>query len=324
MVQILRILLRSIRVSDSFGIYAMLNSALDYTMSANPSPLSYVISHLGRFLIDVLRGFRDNQGLLLAGAVAYYTLLSIIPVFALVLIVLSQFIEQELLIDAVSTILTLAAPISAEVLSRHLEVFLSHWKVIGTMGVVLLLFFSSLAFTVLENAMSMIFFHRHLDQRRHYLVSAILPYVYILLLAAGFLVVSLMAGWLNQHSNDTPTLIGIDINMTSTTATILYLLGVLGEVLLLTSVYLVMPVGRLAWSHALVGGIAATVLWEITRHALVWYFTTLSFVSIIYGSLATTIIILLSFELAAIILLLGAQVIAEYERIDHGGVTPRE
>ena len=112
--------------------------------------------------------------------------------------------------------------------------------------------------------------------------------------------------------------------MTSTTATILYLLGVLGEILLLTSVYLVMPVGQLAWSHALVGGIAATLLWELTRHGLVWYFTTLSFVSIIYGSLATTIIILLSFEFAAIILLLGAQVIAEYERIDHGGVTPRE
>ena len=96
-----------------------------------------------------------------------------------------------------------------------------------------------------------------------------------------------------------------------------------GEALLLTSVYLVMPVGQLAWTHPLVGGLVATLLWELTRHTLVWYFTTLSFVSIIYGSLATTIIILLSFEFAAIILLLGAQVIAEYERIDHGGVTPR-
>jgi membrane protein len=293
-------------------------------MKASPSPLSYVIGHPWRFLFDVLRSFRENQGLLLAGAVAYYTRLSIIPVFALVLIVLSQFLEQKLLLATVSTILEMAAPISSDVLALHLEAFLSHWKVIGTMGILLLLFFSSLAFTVLENAMSMIFFHRQLGQRRHYLVSAVLPYVYILLLAAGFLVVSLMAGWLNQHSSDTPTLAGIDINMTSTTATILYLLGVLGEILLLTSVYLVMPVGRLVWSHALVGGVVATLLWELTRHGLVWYFTRLSFVSIIYGSLATTIIILLSFEFAAIILLLGAQVIAEYERIDHGGVTPRE
>ena len=293
-------------------------------MNTTPSPLNYVISHPGRFLFDVLKGFRDNQGMLLAGAVAYYTLLSIIPVFALLLIVLSQFLDQDLLLETVSTILEMAAPIRTEVLSTHLEAFLSDWKVIGTMGILLLLFFSSLAFTVLENAMSMIFFHRRLSHRRHYLVSAMLPYIYILLLAAGFLIVSLMAGWLNQHSNDTPSLIGIDINMTSTTGTILYMLGVLGEVLLLTSVYLVMPVGRLAWSHALIGGIMATLLWELTRHALIWYFTTLSFVSIIYGSLATTIIILLSFEFAAIILLLGAQVIAEYERIDHGGVTPRE
>ena len=293
-------------------------------MNTTPSPLNYVISHPGRFLFDVLKGFRDNQGMLLAGAVAYYTLLSIIPVFALVLIVLSQFLDQDLLLETVSTILELAAPIRTEVLSTHLEAFLSDWKVIGTMGILLLLFFSSLAFTVLENAMSMIFFHRRLSHRRHYLVSAMLPYIYILLLTAGFLIVSLMAGWLNQHSNDTPSLIGIDINMTSTTGTILYMLGVLGEVLLLTSVYLAMPVGRLAWSHALIGGIMATLLWELTRHALTWYFTTLSFVSIIYGSLATTIIILLSFEFAAIILLLGAQVIAEYERIDHGGVTPRE
>jgi membrane protein len=292
-------------------------------VSEYPSPLSYVLSHPWRFLIDVIKGFRDNQGLLLAGAVAYYTLLSIIPMFALVLIVLSQFLEQKLLLETVSTVLTMAAPISADVLSLHLQAFMSHWKVIGTMGILLLLFFSSLAFTVLENAMSIIFFHRRLAQRRHFLVSALLPYLYILLLAAGFLVVSLMSGWLNQHSADTPTLIGIDINMTSTTATVLYLLCVLGEILLLTSIYLVMPVGRLAWSHALVGGVAATLLWEIARQALTWYFTSLSFVSIIYGSLATTIIILLSFELAAIILLLGAQVIAEYERIDHGGVTSR-
>ena len=270
----------------------------------------------------VVRGFRENQGLLLAGAVAYYTLLSIIPVFALVLIVLSSFIETEILLETLSTFLMMATPMRTEALIAHLETFIASWKVIGSIGILLLLFFSSLAFTVLESAMSTIFFHRQMKHQRHYLVSAVIPYVYILLLAAGFLVVSLMAGWLHQHSNETPSLFGFEINMTETTATVLYALGVFGEVLLLTSVYLVMPVGRLAWSHALIGGIAATILWEITRHILIWYFSTLSFVSVIYGSLATTIVILLSFEFAAIILLLGAQVIAEYERIDHGGVTP--
>ena len=78
-----------------------------------------------------------------------------------------------------------------------------------------------------------------------------------------------------------------------------------GEIFVLTSVYLVMPVGRLSLSHALIGAIVATILWELTRHVLVWYFATLSQVSTVYGSLTTAIVVLLSLELAATLLLLG-------------------
>lgn len=272
---------------------------------------------------DVLLGFIENQGLLLSGAVAYYTLLSIIPVFALVLLVLSGFMETQLLLETLGGILSMTTAASSDVIVDHLQKFLMNWQVIGIVGLLLMLFFSTLAFSVLENAMSMIFFHRKHKQERHFLVSMVMPYLFIMVLTAGFLVVSLMAGWLHAHSSDSLALLGIDINMGKSTTTILYLAGIAGEVLLLTSIYLVVPVGRLAWSHALVGGIAATVLWELTRHTLVWYFSTLSFVSVIYGSFASTVMVLLGFEFAAIILLLGAQVIAEYERIDHGGVTPR-
>ena len=99
---------------------------------------------------------------------------------------------------------------------------------------------------------------------------------------------------------------------------LLYLLGLAGEIFVLTSVYMVMPVGKLSLRHALIGGITAALLWEVTRHLLVWYFDTLSQVGLVYGSLTTAIIVLLSLELAATLLLLGAQVISEYERIGTG------
>ena len=102
------------------------------------------------------------------------------------------------------------------------------------------------------------------------------------------------------------------------TATALYLLGVIGLVLLLTSIYLVMPIGGITPGHALLGGVVAAVLWEIARHILVWYFSTLSLVNLIYGTLASAIVALLFLEVAAMILLFGAQVIAEYERRDAG------
>ncbi|RYY51619.1 MAG: ribonuclease R, partial [Comamonadaceae bacterium] len=96
---------------------------------------------------------------------------------------------------------------------------------------------------------------------------------------------------------------------------LLYGLGFAGEVVLLTSLYIVMPVGRLTWRHALPGGVTAAVLWEIARHVLVWYFSSLSQVSVVYGSLTTAIVVLLSLEIGATFLLLGAQVISEFERI---------
>ena len=64
-----------------------------------------------------------------------------------------------------------------------------------------------------------------------------------------------------------------------------------------------------------VAGATATVLWEMMRHMLAWYYTTMSQIQVVYGSLTTAVVALLSVEIGALVLLVGAQVIAEYERI---------
>ncbi|HEY2976678.1 MAG TPA: ribonuclease R, partial [Burkholderiaceae bacterium] len=43
-----------------------------------------VLKRPGAFALSTLRSFRANQGLLLAGAVAYYALLSIVPLLILI------------------------------------------------------------------------------------------------------------------------------------------------------------------------------------------------------------------------------------------------
>lgn len=278
-----------------------------------------VISHPLRFLFRVVAGFRANQGLLLSGAVAYYTLLSVVPMFTLMLVALSQVVDPQTLLEATAASLELVAPGQSAALTQQIATFIGNWKLVGIVGLMMLLFFSSLAFTALENAMCVIFHHRVAIRRRHFLISAILPYVYILLLSLGLFAVSTISAALHTSASPVFEVLGHTWTTEGANTFIIYALGILGEVLLLTSLYLVMPVGRLVFRHALIGGIAATVLWEITRHFLVWYFSTLSLVNVIYGSLTSAIVILLSVEAAAIIVLLGAQVIAEYE---HTGETP--
>jgi membrane protein len=91
-----------------------------------------------------------------------------------------------------------------------------------------------------------------------------------------------------------------------------------GSALMLTALYMVLPASHVTFRRALAGGVAATALWELVRHILVWYFATLSLVNVVYGSLATTVIVLLTLEAAALLLLLGAQVISELERLAEG------
>jgi YihY family inner membrane protein len=278
------------------------------------SPLE-ILRHPGSFVACVLKGFRANQGLLLAGAVAYYTLLSMIPLLILMLIVLSHFIDEARLFATLSEYLQFVVPGQADALVSELRHFLRNRSEVGGILLITMILFSALAFTVLENAMSVIFIHRVAVRRRRFIVSALLPYLFILFLALGMVVVTVVAGKLAVLATRDITVFGVPRSLEDLSGYLLYLLGVVGEILMLTAIYLVMPVGRLSFRHALIGGISAGLLWEITRHILVWYYGTISQVRLVYGSLATAITVMLSVEIAAIVLLLGAQVIAEYERI---------
>jgi len=277
-----------------------------------------ILKHPGAFAIHTLKAFRANQGLLLAGAVAYYALLSIVPLLILIVIALSHVIGQAELLDTIARYLEWLIPGQSKAIIGELASFVHHRDVVGWLLLATMIFFSSLAFTVLENALSVIFFHRVAIHRRHFLVSALLPYCYILFLGVGTLVVTLVSGALEAMGREHIEFLGQSWSLGGFSGMLLYLLGVAGEILVLTSVYMVMPVGRLSLRHALFGGGVAALLWEITRHILVWYFATLSQVSTVYGSLTTAIVVLLSLEIGAIVLLLGAQVISEYERIIRG------
>ncbi|UCF93539.1 MAG: YihY/virulence factor BrkB family protein [Desulfobacterales bacterium] len=283
-------------------------------MKCTPQLTNLALPRPGRFILRVLGGFRRNQGLLLSGAVAYYTLLSIIPLFTLILIALSHVLAEERLYNIIVTQLNLLVPGYAEIIGAQVRGFLEGRGVVGIVGIMVMLFFSSMAFTVLENAMAVIFSHRARKHRRHFLISTIIPYAYILLLALGILLVTIIAGTLDALAKERIIIFAWSFSLAGASGLGLYVLGMLGMVLMLTSLYMVMPVGHITFRYALMGGLTASILWEISRHILVWYFSTLSLVNVIYGSLATAIVALLSIEIAAIILLFGAQVIAEFER----------
>lgn len=276
-----------------------------------------VVPSAWRYLRALFGAFMHNQGLLLAGAAAYYMLLSILPLLILLVLVLSHFLPQDQLLATLSRYMELMAPGQSAQLVDELAKFLDHRQATGAVLGVTLLFSSSLAFAVLERSMATIFHHRVNTHTRRWLISAIIPYVYILAVGAGLVLVTVAAGALEAMGTREIAVLGHTRSLEGTSGALLYALGLAGEILLLSSIYLVMPAGRLSWRLALLGGVTAGLLWEVSRHLLTWFFATLSEVGVLYGSFATVISLLLSFEVAATVLLLGAQVIALHEQHRH-------
>ena len=208
------------------------------------------------------------------------------------------------------------APGQSGALSQELTAFLAHQEVLGWVLAVTMLFFSSQAFTVLESAISVIFLHRVTKRPRPVLASYVLiPLGYILVIGAALLVGTMVLADVVAIGEQSLVIMGHSWSLGGPSRFLLYLAGVVAEILLISSIYYFMPVGRLSPHRALIGGTTAGLLWEIIRHVLGWYFTSLSQVNVVYGSLTTAVVVLLSLEIAAALLLLGAQVIAEYENI---------
>jgi YihY family inner membrane protein len=279
--------------------------------------MSLPVSQSAQFARRVLRDFFfQNNGLLLTSAVAYNALLSLIPLSAVLLVLFSHFLDQQLLLNAIANEVSLITPGIAPLITDVLNTFLHSRDLIGWVGFAVLLFFSSVAFRVFENAMAIIFHRPALAGKRKFWVSALLPYLFICLVAAGLIVMTAVTAITNKLAaspSDAWALLGYDLGLQRFTGVILYLTGVAGLAMPFTTLYKVMPATKISFRLALAGGITATILWEVMRYLLTAYFTSVSMVNAVYGSLATTIIVLLLLEAAALIVLLGAQVIADIQ-----------
>jgi YihY family inner membrane protein len=264
-----------------------------------------------RFARRVVKHFLANKGLLLASAVSYNTLLSLIPLFALLLVILSHVYDEQRLADLLLREFGSLMPGHTDQLALQVQSFLGNRELVGWVGFIVLLFFSSWAFRSLEDAFAVIFSRR--PGARRLWISVIIPYAFIFALGLALLLQAVLIALLEGVSDTQLGALAKHLTAAELSNAMISLFGFFGLAALFTGIYRFMPVTDVRLRHAAIGGLVAAVLWEIVRNILIWWFNNVSLVNVVYGSLATVVVVLLTLEVAAIILLLGAQVIAELE-----------
>lgn len=272
------------------------------------------LRHPLKFATRVFLRFQANQGTLLAGAIAYHSLLSLVPLVILLLVALSHIVSTEQIMYVLQDYLEHLMPSKSDIVLRQVEAFLEHSRVLGWTMAFTLFAFSAAAFGVLQNAMKVIFAHRNKTYTRSIITALLLPYLYVLVLGIGVLAVTVINSALQTLASKDIAIFGWEWSPNAAMIYGSYVFSTLGQVVGVTLIYMLMPAGRIPLQHALIGGITVSLLWEIISYGLGWYFSNLSAVNTIYGSLAGVVIVLMTLYAISLLILIGAQIIAEYER----------
>jgi len=278
------------------------------------------VRRLGSFLLRVLSHLSKNHALLLAGGIAYNLMLSIVPLLTVLLVGLAHVLDRQQLLDIIGNVLVLLIPTQGQTITDQVSMLIDNAEVIGGIGILVLLFFSSWAFKILEGALAIIFARAKSRRNRGFWMSALLPYIWIVLIGVGLFALTATVGLLETLSETDLKVFGMVLSLGAAPALVLKVAGFLTEVVLFTAVYRVMPITEVSFKRALAGGVAAAVLWDSLRRVLMIYFAKISMVNVVYGSLATVIIVLLTLEFAALIILFGAQVISEIQHSEEAGL----
>ncbi len=264
-----------------------------------------------RFAGRVVAAFLRNRGILLAGGVGYNALLSIVPFLTLTLAILSSLLDETLILGALRRELTFLLPRHADAVLQAAQDFLEHQAAASVVSVAVLLFFSSIAFRMLEEAVAIIFHASGRTTRRDLWISALLPFLFMALLMISMFALTLLSSIADGRGGSAVSGSGLNVPGALWARLMLHAAGFAGLVLLFAGFYKVLPVGRISRRLAFIGGLCAAILWRGVGVLLSYYFASISMVNVLYGSLATVVVLLLLLEGAFIILLLGAQVIAE-------------
>jgi membrane protein len=139
-------------------------------------------------------------------------------------------------------------------------------------------------------------------------------------LAVSVFALTLLSSIAGGPGGSAVTAAGLEVPASAASRFGLRVAGFAGLVLLFAGTYLVLPIGRVSRRLAFIGGLCAASLWRGVGLLLSYYFANLSMVNVLYGSLATVVVLLLYLEGAFIIVLLGVQVIAELQASAAAGV----
>lgn len=275
----------------------------------------------GGLIGQIWRGYWQDDCLILAAAISFYAIFSIIP-FLLLLFVIWGFLvgsSDTLYGEIVRFGNVLFPEISPEIL-EDIRSLVEHRSALGWVGMGFLIWIFDVVFYSIAHAFDRIFGS---GGRRKYYKGKLFSFA-VLLLAGFILYVSVHIALLaTAIENSGFTFQGFHLSeyvagsFSFRSGVFVILVGVF------TAMFSIVPRVQVRLSAACLGGLLCAVLWSLARLAFHWYVENVAVFNIVYGTVGTFLVVVLWIFYSANILLICAEFVAALNRRGQEGTRER-
>lgn len=262
------------------------------------------------------RELGDDFAVDLAASIAYYGLLSLFPLAIGLVSLFSLILEADVVEAEVFSFFHLYLPGSEGLFADNVEAVENIRGLLGIISVIGLLWSSSLLFGSISRAVNRAWdipYDRpfYIEKPRHFVMAfTVAPLVVIsVILTTG----------LQVASNDEWPVLGhfafLEHNGINTLARPLPFVFSLAIFLL---IYKFAPYTRTYWRYVWPGALVAALFFDVGKSLFVWYLENYAAYERIYGALASVIILMAWTYMSGMIVIVGAEVASEYQRMRLG------
>lgn len=250
-----------------------------------------------RFVRFVIQHFIQDDCIYVASALAFTSLLAVVPLMSVGFAIFSSFPVFQGLADPVQNfIFDNFVPATGKVVQAYLQQFSSQVTKLSILGVLFLMITSLLVMFTIEQAMNKIW---RVGSSRHG-VPAFLLYWAILSLAPVLLGLSLAA---SSYLFSIPLLINHQAP-----SFFLHLSPFLLSLIGFSFLYIIVPNCPVRIRHAFLGALFAAVLFETAKQAFAYYLIRFNTYELLYGAFAAVPIFFIWIYWVWIVTLLGAEI----------------
>jgi membrane protein len=264
--------------------------------------LKKILKNFG-LLWQALRKFNDDNGFFLSSGIAFNILINLIPFILLLLALVGTYLhnDQEVL-NHIRAYFRDVAPALDPKVTKNLMDVMQNRQIVGILGFVGLLWFSTWVFGSLRIALNIVF---RVEKNRGLLRGIGIDLLMILLagiLLLASMILSSAVTFLQNYQGQIPVAMGPTIQWI-----LKYLLPFFLTYCMFFLIYKIIPNKRAHFTSALQSALFVSLLWELAKHLFGWYVVHLAGYSIFYGSLSTLVIFVLWVYYSSTILVVGGE-----------------